>query len=365
MVLSGSSVSNGSGDLYYKIFRNVFWSGDSVIPTASSSLYEEKLPSISQSPDGKIWVVYETNISGSAQIYYTKYAGSSWTNQAALTTTVSDDKWPSITQDRNGTLWIFWARELANGTTPPPNPTTLYQWHIFYKSSTNNGTSWTSDEDLYSSVNNIEQHPTVFQGPDKELWVVYDSCCNSPGNPYGNPNLFITKSNIILAHDLAVRSLILSPGPNPRTGENATFAINISDPGSYAESSSLSVYVGSVLVGTRPVMVSPGSTSSYTFTWGTGGQSNAKYSVRASLAQVPHEVITQNNCLNTTFLLTFLGDANRDGAVSISDLALIASHVGATKGTANYYVSADLNNDGIINIFDLSLSSAEFGKIVH
>ncbi len=363
MVWSRSSSANGGGDLYYKTFRNASWSAEAVIPTAASSAFEEKLPSLAQAADGRILVVYETNISGNAQIYYTKYLGPSWTTSTALTTTANGDKWPSIAQDRNGTLWVFWARELPNGTTPPP--TTLYQWDIFYKSSANNGTSWTSETDLYNSVNAVEEHPTVFQGPDKELWVVYDSCCSSPGNPYGNPNLFMTRSSIIPAHDLAVTSLVVSPSPNPRTGENVTFTVTVYDPGSYAESSRLSLYVGQSLVDTKSVTINPGSTASYTFTWSTIGQANAKYSVKASLAQVSHETIIGNNCLNSTLLFTFLGDVNRDGAVGIGDLALIASHVGAVRGTRNFYASADVNGDGVINISDLTISSAEFGSIIH
>ncbi len=64
MVWSRSSSANGGGDLYYKTFRNASWSAEAVIPTAASSAFEEKLPSLAQAADGRILVVYETNISG-------------------------------------------------------------------------------------------------------------------------------------------------------------------------------------------------------------------------------------------------------------------------------------------------------------
>ncbi len=195
MVWSRSLSTNGNGDLYYRILRNGAWSAEAIVPTASTPSFEEKLPTITQTIDGRIWVTFETNAAGTPQLNATTtFTGSSWTPSRSLTSSSNIDKWPSMTQDRNGTLWIFWARELPNGTSSPPNPQPLYQWDIYYKLSINNGTSWGPDTDLANSISTDEQHPVIFQGPDERLWVVYDSCCNSQGNPYGNPNLLQRQS---------------------------------------------------------------------------------------------------------------------------------------------------------------------------
>src|SRR5437867_4465207 len=58
---SRSSPTNGNGDLYYKSLRNGLWSTESPIPTASNPTFEEKLPTITQTGDGKVWVCYESN----------------------------------------------------------------------------------------------------------------------------------------------------------------------------------------------------------------------------------------------------------------------------------------------------------------
>ncbi len=362
LVWSRSSSTNGSGDLYYRTLQNGSWTNENAIPTASNPTYEEKLPSITQTADGKIWVCYESNANGTAQLYCTTNNGANWSSPIHVTTTSDEDKWPSIVQDRNGTMWIFWARELANGTSPPPSPQPLYQWDIFYKSSTNNGTSWTMDADLYSSVSTVEEHPTVFQGPDKTLWIVYDSCCNSPGNPYGSPNLFIAKSSVILAHDMAISSIAFSPSPRPRIGENVTFTVAVSDLGPFSESSTISLYVNSTLVETRSISVSSGSSRDYTLVWSSTGAHPGKYSALAVVTPVSHEFVTSNNNLTLTFCLTFGGDVNRDGKVSIEDLSTIAAHFGTISGSANYYAPADLNSDGKINLIDLILCSTDFGK---
>jgi len=365
VVWSRSSPTNGNGDLYYKILRNGTWGLETLVPTASSSAFEEKLPTLTQGADGRIWVCYESNINGIPQLYCTIFTGSSWTPSIALTGTPNTDKWPSITMDRSGTLWIFWAREIPNGTTSPPNPQTQYQWDIFYKNSPSNGTSWTTDASLYTNINTDEQHPSVFQGPDKKLWVVFDTCCNSPGNPYGNPNLFIAKSDIIPAHDLAVSSIVLTPFPNPRLGENATFTVTVTDLGSYLETSTLSLYVNSTLVNSVVLSIGPGSSNSFSFTWISGQQRPAKYSAIATLSPVSHELATQNNNLSYNFLLTYRGDVDRDGHVTIVDLTIVALHFGSVIGSSNYSNMADLDHNGKVNIFDMAICASEFGDLVY
>ena len=363
LVWSRSSQANGNGDLYYKIFKNKTWGSEAIIPTASSPSFEEKLPSVAQTADGRVWVVYETNASGASNLYATTTTtGSAWTPATAFTSSTDSDKWPNITQDGNGSVWVFWARELSNGSTPPPNPQPQYQWDIFYKMSANNGTSWSADTSLYNNVDTDEQHPSVMYGPDKELWVVFDTCCNSLGNPYGNPNLFLVKSSPIPDHDIGVDAIVISPSANPRVGENATFSVRISDPGSYSESSTVIFYVNATTVGSRTININPGTTVSLTFVWGTAGRSTGRYSARAIVAQVRNEFVTWNNGLNSTFLLTFRGDTNRDGTVGLEDLVLVASHNGASRGSPNYFADADLNRDGTIDVSDLVICAVDQGK---
>ena len=77
---------------------------------------------------------------------------------------------------------------------------------------------------------------------------------------------------------------------------------------------------------------------------------------------VTSELQTTNNSINSTLVLTFRGDVNRDRRVDISDLSLIAGHFGSVLGSPAYYSEADLNRDGVIDIQDMSICASDFGK---
>ncbi len=357
MVWSRATSTNGQGDLYYKIYNGSTWGPEQ--PIATDALHEEKLPSVTVTADGRVWVVYEANYLTTPQIWYKTWNGMVWTNPAPLTNTVNIDKWPSVAQDRNGSIWVFWSRELPNGTSAGQ---TLYQWDLFYKNSTNNGASWSPDTTIVPNINGDEQHPAIMQGADKTLWVVFDST-QSLANPYGTPNLYMVKSGIIKAHDVAVGSTAQSPA-SPRTGEMVTFYASVSDPGDYAETSQVKFYVNTTFIGTSTVSISPGSTVTVAFTWDSTGYKPSRYPTRATIDQVPYEIFIQNNSANSTLLLVPRGDVNRDGTVNIVDLSIIASHFGATQATPGYVPDADLNHDGVINIVDLTICAADFGKTV-
>lgn len=58
----------------------------------------------------------------------------------------------------------------------------------------------------------------------------------------------------------------------------------------------------------------------------------------------------------TTVVYAFLpGDANHDGIVDISDVALLGMSWQAAVGQANYNPNCDFDNDGIVDISDLAI----------
>jgi len=75
-------------------------------------------------------------------------------------------------------------------------------------------------------------------------------------------------------------------------------------------------------------------------------------------------VNTQNNSLNSTFLLVPRGDVNRDGTVNILDVGVITGRFLSTIGSPNYLADADLDHNGVINILDVGICTADFGKKV-
>src|SRR5674476_403560 len=56
------------------------------------------------------------------------------------------------------------------------------------------------------------------------------------------------------------------------------------------------------------------------------------------------------------------GDANNDGVVNISDLAILAAHYGTTSGAT--WSVGDFNGNGAVNISDLSILAAHWGNVL-
>jgi hypothetical protein len=57
-------------------------------------------------------------------------------------------------------------------------------------------------------------------------------------------------------------------------------------------------------------------------------------------------------------------DIDKDGIVSILDIAIVAKAYGANPGDPNWNPIADLNKDGVIDIVDIALVARDYGKTV-
>jgi len=161
--------------------------------------------------------------------------------------------------------------------------------------------------------------------------------------------------------DLAIQSVSVI---NARIGESVKVTVVVKDLGTRTETTNVNVYFGSILGGTAPVTLSPGQNMTLTFTYFPMGKPIGRYSLMATVVPLPGEVSLANNSVNSTYLVTFRGDVNRDGMVNVSDLVIVGAHFGAALGSANYLADADLNNDGVINIADFSLCAGQFGSKV-
>lgn len=137
------------------------WSGETQLTFNNSS---DMQPWAMQAQDGKIWVVWAADRSGQDyDIYYKTFNGVSWSSDTHLVSNSAEDSLPSICQAANGTIWVAWSSSRVDSR------------EIFYKTSNNNGVSWSPDKQL---TNNTwrDYSPAIIQNTvDGKIWVFWHS----------------------------------------------------------------------------------------------------------------------------------------------------------------------------------------------
>jgi len=152
----------GNYSIYYKTSpsNGLWWTSETRLTADSDGDYH---PSILQASDGKIWVVWQRNLSGNHEIFYKVFNGSSWSNETRLTTDPNFDMNPSITQMHDSRIWVSWCSDRIGGGE---------NYEIFYK--VFNGSSWSIDFQLTDSPD-IDAEPTIFQTLNGTIWVIWTS----------------------------------------------------------------------------------------------------------------------------------------------------------------------------------------------
>src|SRR2546427_1908560 len=357
LVWTRCTSTNGGGDIYYKTFNGTWGPEVALVATPA----EEKLPSISQANDGRVWEIYSSNTgTGSSNLLDdVVWNGTTLTSPAQLKNAGVDYQWSSIAQDRNGTIWLFWSRNIFNGTG---SGVPTYQYDLFYMNSTNNGLSWSPEQTLAPNINSQDLEPSVIQTNTKRLWLVYSSD-QKQGNPYRTQNLYLITSDIVKIHELTLSSFTMPPVyPYHRVGEVVNLTATVTNIGDYNDSSQVYGYANSTLVYTGTVSVNSGQSTTVILSWNSTGGMPGNYLLNATLRPASGQFLKSNMSLNSTYPLTFKGDVNRDGKIDILDFSTVAGHFGAVRGGPAYLPDADLNSDGKINILDLSLCAGDFGK---
>lgn len=146
----------------------ITWSDDT--PLISNADFRDINPSITQTADGKILVVYSSTIEDySGEIYCVTYDGSSWSPEQRLTDHSATDDLPAVTRTQDDTLWLVWTtnRDVDN--------------NLYYETSTDNGSSWSSPIPLVWDAAN-DRSPSITQSVDGKIWVAWDSNRISAGN---------------------------------------------------------------------------------------------------------------------------------------------------------------------------------------
>jgi hypothetical protein len=165
-----TAYESGNADIWYVTSSDggETWTPPSQITTDPGSDYDA---AIMQANDGNIWVVWYSYRSGNANIWYktSSDGGETWSEDYQLTTDPGWDTEPTITQTNDGTLWVVWQSYRYGGNG------------IWYKTSPDGGETWSADSPIdLGGMWGYE--PAIAQTSDGIIWVVFSSWCWRSGN---------------------------------------------------------------------------------------------------------------------------------------------------------------------------------------
>ena len=162
-------------DIFYKTSddNGVTWSADTLLTTDTGDDYA---PSITQTVDGKIWLVWYSYRSGNSDIWYktSDDGGATWSAAIQLTTDTSGDFVPSITQMADGKIWVVWTSLFRSSNL----------FNLWYKTSDDGGATWSAATQLTTGF--IDGLSPIAQTTDGRIWVAWSSWRNT--NPAGVSN---------------------------------------------------------------------------------------------------------------------------------------------------------------------------------
>jgi len=124
----------------------------------------DKNPAITRASDGKLWAVWDSDRSGNWDIWYKTSTnnGASWSAATRLTDHAESDQCPSIMETANGDIWVAWYSDREGN------------WDVFYKHSSDSGGSWSDVERL--TTNELwDMEPSIAQAADNSIWVAWCS----------------------------------------------------------------------------------------------------------------------------------------------------------------------------------------------
>jgi hypothetical protein len=140
----------------------------------TTDLSDDWFPSITQTSDGKIWVVWQSPRTGNASLFCKTYNGVSWSSETPLTNDTSKNGHPSIMQTSDERIWIVWTSSRTGN------------YDLFYKISSDSGSSWSPEMPL-TTDSNKDEYPSIVEAIDGNIWVVWTS------NRTGNDDVFYKK----------------------------------------------------------------------------------------------------------------------------------------------------------------------------
>ena len=178
------------------------WSADVYQLTTDTNF--DGFPSITQTSDDRIWVVWARRVYGFHALFYktSSNQGQSWSNELNLTAVPSEyeNTKPSITQTADGNIWIVWA---SNRPPPPPPPQPDFRLTAIPAALTILPNSSDASIITVTSLNNFSAPVTlsVMEAPENVSTALNPSVVTPPPNGAVNSTLTVSVGSTAVPGD--------------------------------------------------------------------------------------------------------------------------------------------------------------------
>jgi len=154
---------SGNLDIWYKTSPDGGYTWSSAYQITTDP-YSDSQPAITRTNDGKVWVVWESNRSGNLDIWYktSPDGGYTWSIASQITTDPDSDSHPAITRTDDGKVWVTWESNRSGN------------YDIWCKTIPDGGTTWSSASQITTDPDSDSQ-PAITQTDDGKVWVVWES----------------------------------------------------------------------------------------------------------------------------------------------------------------------------------------------
>jgi len=203
--------------------------------------------------------------------------------------------------------------------------------------------------DLYDTklVNSLEEaitHTTV----DGDFFALIPSF-----HDISVTNITLSKTIIASGSILRIKVIVENLG-----GFNETFNLN-----TYADKD-INRIGDEITIESQNIEDLPALTSKIIMlSWNVTGFAKENYTISSKASVVSNEInITNNVYVDSTVLVTILGDLNGDGVVDILDIAMVAKAYGSYPGHKRWNANADIDNNNVIDILDIAKTARNYGK---
>lgn len=277
------------------------------------------------------------------EIYYktSHDNGDTWSDDIPLTNNTNEDMGPSIIQLENGTIFLVWESDKTG------NP------EIFYKT-TLDGASW-SDEKQITTNSAFDHGPSVIQTMDGRIWVAWSS------NRFGDNEIFYkTYDGISWSNETRLTNSTNSDASpsllQTLDGTIWIFWSSIEDSSTATHDIYYKISSDNGSTWSESIQF---TTDKYEDIWPSTMQS---HDTKIWVVWVTNRDDQEDGNWDIYYRTSLPGDINGDGIVDISDLEIVAQAFGRSKGEEGYNVDADLNSDGVIDVIELAIVGRYYGE---